>query len=147
MKVKLNSNSVAETGVIAEKLAKSTFVPSVISLVGDLGAGKTTFTKEFIRARGVGETVTSPTYTYLNEYNAPDGTKIYHFDLYRLSSLEEAHELGFAEYFDLTKLDGIVLVEWASNCAGILPLRHFEVEINKTGETGREICISPKGLV
>lgn len=146
MKIKVETKNVNETMAIAEKFGMSIFPPCVISLVGDLGAGKTTFAKGFAKGFGIDGTITSPTFTLLNEYEST-GKKLYHFDLYRLTDLEEAYSLGFEEYFDLTKLKGVVLVEWASNANGILPARHFVVNLTKKSDTERLIEIEPKGLV
>jgi len=146
MKIKVETKNVNETIGVAEKFGKSIFPPCVISLVGDLGAGKTTFAKGFAKGFGIKDTITSPTFTLLNEYEST-GKKLYHFDLYRLTDLEEAYSLGFEEYFDLTKLKGVVLVEWASNANGILPARHFVVNLTKKSDTERLIEIEPKGLV
>lgn len=146
MKLKVKTTSPEETERVAEKLARSLGYPAVISLVGDLGAGKTTFTKGFAKGLDIKENVTSPTFTIMNEYTS--GRKpMYHFDMYRLSSLDEALELGFGEYFDLTTLKGASIVEWAENTKGILPERHFEIEIKKLGDNAREISVEPKGLV
>ena len=146
MKLKVKTTSPEETERVAEKLARSLGYPAVISLVGDLGAGKTTFTKGFAKGLDIKENVTSPTFTIMNEYTS--GRKpMYHFDMYRLSSLDEALELGFGEYFDLTTLKGASIVEWAENTKGILPARQFEVEIKKLGDNAREISVEPKGLV
>lgn len=146
MKLKIKTSSPEETMKVAEKFASSLGYPVVISLIGDLGAGKTTFTKGFAKGLKIVENITSPTFTIMNEYSS--GRKpLYHFDMYRLNSLEEALELGFSEYFDLTTLKGASIVEWAENTKGILPERHFEVQITKLGEEQREISIEPKGLV
>ncbi len=146
MKLKIKTSSPEETMKVAEKFASSLGYPVVISLIGDLGAGKTTFTKGFAKGLKIDENITSPTFTIMNEYSS--GRKpLYHFDMYRLNSLEEALELGFSEYFDLTTLKGASIVEWAENTKGILPERHFEVQITKLGEEQREISIEPKGLV
>ena len=146
MKIKVETKNVNETMEVAKKFGKSIFSPCVISLVGDLGAGKTTSAKGFAKGFGIKDTITSPTFTLLNEYENK-GKKLYHFDLYRLTDLEEAYSLGFEEYFDLTKLKGVVLVEWASNANGILPARHFVVNLTKKSDTERLIEIEPKGLV
>lgn len=146
MKLKIKTNSAKNTEDVAEKFGKSIGLPVVVSLVGDLGAGKTTFTKGFAKGLGVSDIITSPTFTIMNEYTS--GRKpLYHFDMYRLGSFEEAVELGFLEYFDLTKLRGASIVEWAENCKGILPERHIEIEIKKISDEEREISIEPKGLV
>ena len=142
MNIKIVSESEDMTMEIAQKYAKSIKSPCVISLVGDLGAGKTTFAKGF----GVMDTITSPTFTIMNEYMGAL-MPLYHFDMYRLSNKEEAENCGFAEYFDLTQLKGVALVEWAINVDGLLPALHVEITINKIDENKREILITVKGWV
>ncbi len=146
MEIKVTSNSEQLTREIAKKYAASIKSPCVISLAGDLGAGKTTFAKGFAEGFGVSDTITSPTFTIMNEYQGKT-MPLYHFDMYRLSSFEEAINCGFEEYFDLTKLKGVVLVEWAENVKGLLPALHILVNFKKIDETTREISISVKGWV
>lgn len=145
MEIKVISENEESTKLIAKKYAESIKSPCVISLVGDLGAGKTTFSKGFAEGFGVGEVVTSPTFTIMNEYEGK--MPLYHFDMYRLSSMEEAIGAGFEEYFDLSKLKGVVLVEWASNVEGLLPAMHVEISFKKLDENKREISITVKGWV
>ena len=146
MQIKVIAENEQTTMEIAKRYASSIKSPCVISLVGDLGAGKTTFAKGFAKGFGVDETVNSPTFTIMNEYM---GRKmpLYHFDMYRLSSMEEAVNCGFEEYFNLKTLKGVVLVEWASNVEGLLPALHVEITINKLDENKREINITVKGWV
>ncbi len=146
MQIEVISDSEEKTQSIAEKYAKSITSPTVISLVGDLGAGKTTFAKGFAKGMGISDLITSPTFTIMNDYK---GTKmnLYHFDMYRLSSKEEAEELGFEEYFDLRTLDGVCLVEWAENVKGLLPALFVEIVFTKLDETKRKIGFSVKGWV
>lgn len=146
MEIKVTSNSEQTTMEIAKKYAMSIKSPCVISLEGDLGAGKTTFAKGFALGLGINQTVTSPTFTVMNEY-AGSKFPLYHFDMYRLSSCEEAINCGFEEYFDLTKLKGVVLVEWAKNVEGLLPALHVVVSFKKVDENTRQIAISVKGWV
>ena len=146
MKIQIVTENQENTILVAEKFAKSLFAPCVVALEGDLGAGKTTFAKGVARSLGIKEPITSPTFTIMNEYQGTK-TKLFHFDLYRLEDPEEFHAMGFEEYFDLTTLDGISLVEWPSNCPNILPERRFDVKITKQGENKRLIEISPRGLV
>lgn len=82
---------------------------SILLFIGPLGAGKTTLIKELLNAYNVNELITSPTFNYVNVYRTKNGEKIYHFDLYRLSSLDEFLDLGFDEYF---YEDALILVEW-----------------------------------
>ena len=128
------------------KYAQSIKSPVVISLVGDLGAGKTTFTKGFAEGLDIKDLVTSPTFTIMNDYNS-GRLPLYHFDMYRLGSKEEAIELGFEEYFDLRKLNGVAVVEWAENVEGLLPTLFVEINIIKLEESKRKIQIGVKGWV
>ena len=113
---------------------------------GDLGAGKSVLVREILKIAGITNNVTSPTFTIMNEYQG-EPLKLYHFDMYRLSSLEEAVSLGFEEYFDLKLLKGVVVVEWAENVEGLLPIKITEIEIQKVDDEKRNILIEYKGLV
>lgn len=105
--MKFLSHSAEETFAFAKRVADKLKGGEIILLNGDLGAGKTTFTKGLARALGVKETVTSPTFTYVKEY---DGRlTLYHFDMYRVSDADEVYELGLEEYF---YKGGVVVVEW-----------------------------------
>lgn len=146
MQIKVIAENEETTKNIAKKYAQSIKSPCVISLVGDLGAGKTTFAKGFAEGFGVSDVVTSPTFTIMNEYNGKT-MPLYHFDMYRLSSMEEAINCGFEEYFNLKTLKGVVLVEWASNVEGLLPALHVEISFKKLAENKREISITVKGWV
>ena len=130
-----------ETMAVGSALAKTVGKAVVFTLVGDLGAGKTHFVKGFVKGLGCDELVTSPTFTLLNVY---EGGKVpvYHFDMYRLSSLEEAQEMGFEEYFDLANLDGIVMVEWPSQVEGLINCSHIEIKIEKLDDSKRKITLS-----
>lgn len=146
MEIKVTSQNEEMTQEIAKRYAQSIKSPCVISLDGDLGAGKTTFAKGFALGMGIKDTITSPTFTIMNEYQG-EKMPLYHFDMYRLSSCEEAINCGFEEYFDLTKLKGVVLVEWAKNVEGLLPALHIVISFKKIEENIREIAISVKGWV
>jgi tRNA threonylcarbamoyladenosine biosynthesis protein TsaE len=138
MKLEIISNSAIETKVAAKAFAKIITVPSVVSLVGNLGAGKTTLTQGFGEAFGIKDFITSPTFTILNEYKQGD-INLYHFDMYRLESYEEAAETGFLEYFDLKTLDGITIVEWASNTQEILPEKYYQITLERIDDEKRKI--------
>lgn len=131
------TNNREETIAFAEELAKKIDCPKVIVLSGDLGAGKTTFSKGFAKGLGIEETITSPTFTLLNEYTGEKN--LYHFDMYRLSSKEEAYELGFENYFE--KNDGIILVEWAENVAGLFNPPYLKISITKLDEDKRKFIL------
>lgn len=100
--------SESELALVVAKLASLISKPCVILLKGDLGAGKTTFVKAFLKTHGVADQVSSPTYSVVNEYQLADG-KAYHIDLYRLNDTEEALDIGIEEYLDSGYF---CLVEW-----------------------------------
>lgn len=124
--MKFESKNEKDTMLFAEKFAKSISAPCVILLKGDLGAGKTHFVKGFVKGLKSKETVTSPTFTIMNIYDKGK-YPVYHFDLYRLSSSEEAEELGFDDYFNHDSLDGISVVEWPENAPELV--KNFDIEI------------------
>ncbi len=128
------SNSVLETIEIAKNYAKTLTKGSVILLDGEMGAGKTAFTKGIALGLGVKSEVTSPTYAYLNDYEG----KLYHYDCYRLTSGEDAEALGLTDYF---YLDGICVLEWAQNIKSVLPKNVKTVTIEKINETTRKIIL------
>ena len=138
----METNSLGQTRELAKAFSKVLKAPMVILLNGDLGAGKTTFVKEVVGALGSDDLVTSPTFTLLNTYSAT--FPVYHFDMYRLSSAEEAMNVGFEEYFDKGRLDGVCFVEWAENVEGLINDVDYEINIEKLGDTKRRFTIKEK---
>jgi tRNA threonylcarbamoyladenosine biosynthesis protein TsaE len=116
----------AATGALARILAGLARPRDVITLAGTLGAGKTSFARAFIAARGGGEEVPSPTFTLLQVYEAADAA-IYHFDLYRLESPEDAFEIGIEDAF----ADGISLIEWPDRLGRYLPRERLDITIHQ----------------
>ena len=106
----------SETAKLAEELAAELKPGDLVALYGDLGTGKTTFSKAAIRALGVSDTVTSPTFTIVKEYRGR--LPVYHFDVYRVHSEEDLFEIGYEEYF---YGDGLCVVEWADKIEELLP--------------------------
>ena len=127
------SKSREDTVAFAAEYAKSLRGGDVVLLDGDMGAGKTVFTKGVAIGLGIEEEVTSPTYAYMNDY---DG-RLFHYDCYRIESVEQAERLGLADYFDM---GGVCIVEWAQNIAPLLPRIVKKVTIKKLSENEREIC-------
>ena len=121
-----------ETQAFASEYAKTLRAGDVVLLDGDMGAGKTVFSKGVAQGLGIEEEVTSPTYAYMNDY---DG-RLFHYDCYRIESVEQAENLGLADYFDM---GGICLIEWAQNIAPLLPRKVKRVIIRKISENEREI--------
>ena len=139
MKLKMETKSLEQTSEVANAFAQCLKNPMVVRLNGDLGSGKTTFVKAVVKALGCDDLVTSPTFTLLNTYNAK--FPIYHFDMYRLSSAEEAMNVGFEEYFDKRTLDGVCFVEWSENVEGLIGDVDYVIEIQKKGENERIFII------
>ena len=110
------TRSAAETEQLGARLARALEPGDVIAYRGDLGAGKTAFTRGLARGLGIREPVTSPTYTIVNEY--PQGRlPLFHFDMYRLSDPEELFDLGWEDYL---AREGVCAVEWSENVAEAL---------------------------
>ena len=139
MKIKMEVTNLFQTQALAKAFAQVLKAPAIVVLSGDLGAGKTTFVKAVAQELGSSELVTSPTFTLLNTYSGK--FPIYHFDMYRLASAEEARDCGFAEYFDKTRLDGVCFVEWAENVEGLINQVDYVVKISKQSEKRREFVI------
>ena len=117
---------------------------SVVAFFGELGAGKTRFIKGICKGLGVHEHVASPTFTIVNEYNI-GGLKIYHFDFYRMKSVDELREIGFDEYFEG---NCIVLIEWADRVVNILPPHRYDIHLQLgKNEYSRRIDIEEIGGV
>jgi tRNA threonylcarbamoyladenosine biosynthesis protein TsaE len=96
--------------IVSQELIPLVKTKNIFAFRGPLGAGKTTMIKEFFKQLGVDDVVTSPTFTYVNTYSGTEHKKIYHFDLYRLNSVDEFLQLGFDEY--LSESGAICVVEW-----------------------------------
>lgn len=127
------SNSLEDTDRFANEYAATIREGDVICLYGDLGAGKTTFTKALCLALGFAGEVTSPTFTLCNEYSGR--MLIYHFDMYRLKSPSEAIDSGLDEI--LRAGNGVCIVEWPENLGSLLPPCR-KITITKLGETSRK---------
>jgi tRNA threonylcarbamoyladenosine biosynthesis protein TsaE len=139
--LKLITESAEETSNIGEQLGRLLSSGNIICLSGDLGAGKTAFTKGIAKGMGIEDYVTSPTYTIINEYEGR--LPLYHFDVYRLNDVEEMYELGYEEYFFG---DGVVVLEWADIVRDIIPGERLWITIlNTKGDNSREIIIEPTG--
>jgi tRNA threonylcarbamoyladenosine biosynthesis protein TsaE len=116
------------TAALAARIAALARPGDVIALEGELGAGKTTFARAFIRARGNAESVPSPTFTLVQVYET-GGVPIWHFDAYRLRDPDEAWELGIEDAFR----DGISLIEWPERLGTLLPGRRLWIALSDAG--------------
>lgn len=127
-----------ETSQFAAKLAHLLQPGDVLALEGDLGAGKTTFTKGLAKGLDIKRTVNSPTFTIIKEYKGK--LPLYHMDVYRLADAPE--DLGFDEYFEG---DGVTVVEWAHLVEEQLPSELLTIYLYHEGQEQRKIVLVPKG--
>jgi len=109
---------------------------SIWLLFGEMGSGKTTLVKSIGKQLGVSETMSSPTFSLVNEYPASGGRRIYHVDLYRLKTEREVVEIGLEEYFNSGQL---CLVEWPDRLGRLTPSEHFKVKITPADDLHRKI--------
>ena len=130
------SHSPEETEALGQAVAARLCPGDVVAFRGDLGAGKTAFTRGLARGLGIRQPVTSPTYTLVNEYL--DGRlPLFHFDMYRLGSSEEIFDIGWEDYLSR---GGIIAAEWSENVADAME-DAILVSIRRTGDFDREITI------
>lgn len=130
-----------DTFSIAVELGKRVQPGEIYCLEGELGVGKTVFAKGFARGLGIMESITSPTFTIIQEYES-GRIPLYHFDVYRIAEPEEMFELGYEGYFFG---DGVCLIEWASRIQELLPAECGQIFIEKDLKKGfdyRKITIS-----
>ena len=130
------TNSPAETEKIGAALGKILKPGTVIAYRGDLGAGKTAFTRGLARGLGSTELVTSPTYTIVNEYLG-GRMPLFHFDMYRLASSDDLWDIGWEDYLDR---NGVCAVEWSENVEDAME-DPIVITIEKLGEDSRRITI------
>ena len=133
------SVSEADTEAAGAEIARMCQPGSVVLLNGDLGAGKTVFSRGFARALGIDEPVSSPTYTIVQEYELPERGRLYHLDLYRISGVEAALAFGVDEF--LNDPSSYALVEWPERIDGIIPESAVKITLKHTGEGEREIAV------
>ena len=130
------THSPEETEALGERLAKILTPGTILAYRGDLGAGKTAFTRGLARGLDCREQVTSPTYTIVNEYLG-GRLPLFHFDMYRLHSSNDLFDIGWDDYLDR---NGICAVEWSENVADAME-DPITVTIEKIGENARRITI------
>jgi tRNA threonylcarbamoyladenosine biosynthesis protein TsaE len=138
LQVELMTHSAKETMAKSEALGKLMRGGDVLLLEGDLGAGKTTFTKGLAKGLEIKRNVNSPTFTIIKEYQGR--LPLYHMDVYRLADSEE--DLGFDDYFEG---EGVTVVEWAHLIEEFLPNERLEIYIYHHGDDERKLVLTPKG--
>jgi len=135
---KIISHSELDTMELAQNIESEKFKNMVICLDGELGSGKTVFTKAFAQAMEVKDAVTSPTFTIIKEYEGD--MPLYHMDVYRLDGNTDG--VGIEEYFNA---GGVVIIEWASTIKDILPSERLDIKFVSIGENKRSIHLIPHG--
>lgn len=142
--VTIRTNSPQETQNLAACLSHYLKAGDVISLTGDLGAGKTCFAQGLARSLGIKERITSPTFNLIKEYK--NTMPLYHFDVYRLASPSDLYDLGYEEYF---YGEGVTIIEWGDKIEPLLPAVFLRIEfhrlVNRVLDDVREIRISHQG--
>ena len=134
--MKFVSHSEAETEAIGEKFARMLHPGDVVAFTGELGAGKTAFTRGMARTLAPDAEVSSPTFALVNDYGGK--VPFWHFDMYRIRTMDDLYSTGF---FDYLESGGILAVEWSENIAGALPDGTIYVRITADGENERTILI------
>ena len=137
MEYRITTYSEEETIELAQNIESEKFPNMVICLNGDLGSGKTLFTKGFAHGLGIDE-ITSPTFTIIKEYQGE--LMLYHMDVYRLEDSNE--NIGIEEYFDR---GGVTIIEWSDMIKNILPEERLEIKFVITGDNTRKIILTPYG--
>lgn len=139
MEYRITTHSELETIELAQNFESEKFKNMLICLDGDLGTGKTVFTKGIANGLGIDENITSPTFTIIKEYNSGE-LPLYHMDVYRLDGNTDG--LGIEEYYNK---GGIVIIEWAKTIKDILPDERLEIKFKVVDENKRLLIITPYG--
>ena len=141
MDYKITSHNEMDTIELAQNLESEKFPNMVICLYGDLGSGKTVFSKGFAQALGIDEQVTSPTFNIIKEYTSGE-MPLYHMDVYRLDGNIDG--VGVEDYFNK---NGVVIIEWADTIMDYLPEERLDIKFKITDEDSRILVLKPHGRI
>ncbi len=130
MTYSITVNNLSELPIAAKKLLETFSDKKIFAVNGQMGAGKTTFIKAICSEIGVKDNITSPTFSIVNEYLSDNGEKIYHFDFYRIKSINEAYDLGYEDYF---YSNAFCFIEWPEKIAELIPNDCVVVNITLDG--------------
>lgn len=143
MDFQIETGSPLETQNLAKDLASLLSAGDIISLTGDLGAGKTCFTQGLAKGLGIKEHITSPTFNLIKEYQGR--LPLYHFDIFRLERLEDMFDLGYEDYFYGC---GVTVIEWGMRISSLLPDGYVEIELRRLEEENRRrLIVRPHGKI
>lgn len=131
-------NKLSDIDAVAQKFVDNMGNRNIFAFYGEMGAGKTTFIKALCKTLRVAETITSPTFAIINEYNKEDGDPIYHFDFYRIKNIEEAYDFGYEDYFYSGHL---CFIEWPELVEPLLPESVVKVQIVVMDNGERSIIV------
>ena len=141
MNYKIVSNSDVDTILLAQNIESEKFPNMVICLEGDLGSGKTLFTKAFAKSMGISENITSPTFNIIKEY--PNGElPLYHMDVYRLDG--KVDDLGIEDYYTR---GGVTIIEWSDMIKDYLPEERLDIKFKVIDEDTRTLTFIPHGRI
>lgn len=140
MKTVFHSYSSKQTEKFGSQLGKSLKAGDVVALFGDLGAGKTVFTRGLAHGMGFDGEVSSPTFALVHEY--PTDIPIYHFDMYRITTWDDLYSTGFFDYLDM---GGVLVIEWSENIENCLPENSIRVSISKNDNENERIITLERG--
>lgn len=132
------THSPEETISIAEKIGKLLKAGDCIAYYGDLGAGKTTFTRGIAKGLGLPDEVSSPTFAIVNEYHGKGSISLYHFDMYRIGSSDELETTGF---YDYPMEESVFAVEWSENIEDVFPKDVIRIKMERVSDDTRKITI------
>ena len=139
MDYKITTKDEMDTLLLAQNIESEKFPDMVICLIGELGSGKTVFVKGFAQALGINETITSPTFTIVKEYESGE-LPLYHMDVYRLEDNKD--NIGSTDYFNK---GGITIIEWADMIEGELPEERLDIRFRVVDENTRVLTFIPHG--
>ena len=139
MEFKVTSNNEYDTIELAQNLESEKFPNMIICLTGDLGSGKTVFVKGFAKSLGITETITSPTFNLIKEYNSGE-MPLYHMDVYRLEG--KCDTIGFDDYFNK---NAVCIIEWSDMICDCLPEERLQIDFKIIDENTRVLVLKPYG--
>ena len=129
--MQITINNLSELPFAAKQLLQTCADKKIFAFYGAMGAGKTTFIKVICETLGVTDMISSPTFSIVNEYRSSNGEKIFHFDFYRIKSLNEAYDMGYEDYF---YSNAYCFIEWPEKIEELLPPNYVKVDIIAKGE-------------
>lgn len=139
MDYRFTSRSIDDTMELAENIESEKFPGMIICLDGELGSGKTVFVKGFAKSLGISETITSPTFNLIKEYESGE-MPLYHMDVYRLEG--KCETIGFEDYFNK---NGVCIIEWSDMICDCLPEERLQIDFKLIDENTRVLILKPYG--